>query len=358
MAPARRGGRRAAGAGAGAGAGGGKAAGGGEVAPGAWVRLRAGGSKAHKGKARKGEETYYLGRAEAVGPGGDWVDVRWLYLPGELVARVLPPELRPGARGGAGPLPRERLLTDHVDRQPVEAIEGLTEVVPASELAGALGGEDGPFFWRHVWVGGRVRADPDGALGAALLRGEISDIISDAADTGRAKRKAAGSPAPGGEFSPSELPPARKKRKGPGGLAAREVEGPGVDGQEILERAEKEQWLSADDTSRLRELANRSHPALDAARMSLSPRVVSSPAAAASAGREEGTTLLRDVLKTAATEAWESLTSRQDQAARFAGEVIVEAAHGDAFLVSLGIHGANYRGWLTRVAPRRRRPAK
>ena len=290
-----------------------------------------------------------------MGPGGDWVDVRWLYLPGEIVSRILPPGLRPGARGGAGPYPRERLLTDHVDRQPMEAIEGLTEVVPASELAGALDGEDGPFFWRHVWIGGRMRADPDGDLGAALLRGE-GPPPEDAADTGRAKRKAAGSPTPGGEHSPSELPPARKKRKGPSGLAARGAEGPGVDGKEILERAEAECWLDADDTSRLRELASRSHPALDAARMSLSPKAVSPPAAAAPAGREEGTTILRDVLKTAATEAWESLTSREN-AARFAGEVIVEATHGDAFLVSLGIHGANYRGWLTRVAPHPGKPA-
>ena len=33
----------------------------------------------------------------------------------------------------------------------------------------------------------------------------------------------------------------------------------------------------------------------------------------------------------------------------------MEAAHGDAFLVSLRIHDANYRGWLARVPPARAR---
>ena len=64
--------------------------------------------------------------------------------------------------------PRERLLTDHVDRQPLAAIEGPAEVSPAQELQN-LEGEDGPFFWRHVWVGGRVRADPDGDLVEVMM---------------------------------------------------------------------------------------------------------------------------------------------------------------------------------------------
>jgi len=273
----------------------------------------------------------------------EWADVRWLYRPDELVAKVLPPELRPGARGGAGPLPRERLLTDHVDRQPLAAIEGPAEVSPAQELQN-LEGEDGPFFWRHVWVGGRVRADPDGSLGEALLRGEDEPAAAPA--TGD-KRKASESPAD----SPSSFPPARKKRKGAGGLPTRAGEGSNAAGQEFLERAEAEGWFSADDASRLRELADRSHAALEPARMSLSP-LPGSPAASLP-GREEGTALLREALKSAATEAWESLSARRDQKARFAGEVIVEAAHGDAFLVSLRIHDANYRGWLARVPPAR-----
>lgn len=279
--------------------------------------------------------------------------MRWLYRPSELMAKVLPPELRPGARGGAGPLPRERLLTDHVDRQPLEAIEGLAEVAPARELKD-LEGDDGPFFWRHIWASGRVQADPDGTLGEKLIQGE--GLSSEGEAMGAAgKRKAAGSPVLGVDDSPSGLPPAQKKRKGPGGLATPGAEGPSAVGQEFLERAEVEGWLSADDNSRLREMAGRSHPALHTARMSLSP-LPGSPAGPPP-GRDEGTALLRDALKAASTKAWESLSTRRDQKARFAGEVIVEAAHGDAFLVSLGIDDANYRGWLTRVAPRRRKPA-
>jgi len=307
------------------------------------VRLRAGGKGNKKGKGSKKGEEYYLGRAETVNLAGEWADVRWLYRPDELVAKMLPPELRPGARGGAGPLPRERLLTDHVDRQPLAAIEGPAEVSPAQELQD-LEGDDGPFFWRHIWVGGRVRADPDGSVGEALLRGE-----DESAAARGDKRKASESPAD----SPSSLPPARKKRKGAGGLATRGDQGDNAAGQEFLERAEAEGWFSRDDASRLRELADRSHAALEPARMSLSP-LPGSPAASLP-GREEGTALLREALKAAATEAWESLSARRDAKARFAGEVIVEAAHGDAFLVSLRIHDANYRGWLARVPPARAR---
>ena len=158
---------------------------GGPIAAGSWVLLPAGdpGKKSKaKGKkkgARDPRFASFVGRVERIvagDDGGKWVDIRWLYKPGDIVDGVLPAKLR--KRYSAKGTPRELLLSDHIDRNPLESVAGVTEVVHDSALAdsaAAREGRAGPLFYRYIFLTkaspAKVVEDADGHLARRMFDG-------------------------------------------------------------------------------------------------------------------------------------------------------------------------------------------
>ena len=216
---------------------------GGPIAAGSWVLLPAGDpGKKSKAKGRKKDKgardprfVSFVGRVERIvdgDDGGKWVDIRWLYKPGDIVDGVLPPKLR--KRYSAKGTPRELLLSDHIDRNPLESVAGVTEVVHDSALAdsaAARKGRAGPLFYRYIFLTkanpAKVVEDADGHLARRMFDGadleaegggtsdddDAMGFALEAHTAGKKKRKAERTPGSAGAAAKKKKPKPEKDAK-------------------------------------------------------------------------------------------------------------------------------------------------
>ena len=416
---------------------------GGPIAAGSWVLLPAGdpGKKSKaKGKkkgARDPRFASFVGRVERIvagDDGGKWVDIRWLYKPGDIVDGVLPAKLR--KRYSSKATPRELLLSDHIDRNPLESVAGVTEVVHDSALAdsaAAREGRAGPLFYRYIFLTkaspAKVVEDADGHLARRMFDGadleaegggasdddDAMGFALEAHTAGKKKRKAERTPGSAGAAAKKKKPKREKVAKDEstrdprawysddddaperkssfakmdlltnatdvarmdvdmdGGAAGGEQRAQREQILQLIEMSSATGLLRGDEANRLRLLHTLDHPGLAGLKDLLrAARETAGALFNLSDLQNEPEVLqaMREALTIATERAWHYVEAQfqpgtsaegadprvrlTDGSDRRMSNMIIEAnltaaetpGHTDQLLVSVGIGGRTFRGWL------------